>query len=293
VQAPERELYDESTDPNALHNLAPENSAVANTLAEQTRELRAKTAGISGAPKAASSDLAEKLAALGYVASSNPGPDKQESLIDPKDKIEIANLLHEGLLAGDDQRYDAAVLALQQVLKSQPDIAVANLELGTSLNRLAKFEQAVPWLRKAVELSPQSGKAHYELATALQETGDLNEAAQQCEAAVKSAPDSDDVHFELGNIYEQLGRVADAKQQYEAALQINPNQFQSNLMLGRLLGMNNEPAKALPYLEHAVKLQADSADAHKFLANVYTELGQTANARREQAKLDRLQHATH
>jgi len=59
-------------------------------------------------------------------------------------------------------------------------------------------------------------------------------------------------------------------------------------MLGRLLGMHDEALTALPYLQKAVKLQPQSADAHKFLANVYTELGQEENARREQSEAQRL-----
>jgi len=35
-------------------------------------------------------------------------------------------------------------------------------------------------------------------------------------------------------------------------------------------------------------LQPQSPDAHKFLANVYIELGQLQNARQEQAQADRL-----
>jgi Flp pilus assembly protein TadD len=59
-------------------------------------------------------------------------------------------------------------------------------------------------------------------------------------------------------------------------------------MFGRLLGMHDDAAAALPYLRKAVELQPQSPDAHKFLANVYTELGQGENARREQAEAQRL-----
>ncbi len=66
---------------------------------------------------------------------------------------------------------------------------------------------------------------------------------------------------------------ADAARSLQRALQINPNHYRANLLLGRLLGMQNRPKEALPYLQRAVKLQPKSPDAHKFLGNVYTELG--------------------
>jgi Tfp pilus assembly protein PilF len=52
--------------------------------------------------------------------------------------------------------------------------------------------------------------------------------------------------------------------------------------------MQNNPSAALPFLQKAVSLRPRSPDAHKFLANIYIELGQVQNARQEQAEADRL-----
>jgi len=57
-------------------------------------------------------------------------------------------------------------------------------------------------------------------------------------------------------------------------------------MLGRMLGMENQPAEALPYLQSAVQLNPRSVDAHKFLANVYSELGEPEKASRERAEAE-------
>jgi Tfp pilus assembly protein PilF len=108
------------------------------------------------------------------------------------------------------------------------------------------------------------------------------------EAALVHIPDSDEMYFDLATAYEHLGRVPDAIKSYQTALQLNPNQYRANLMFGRLLGMREDPQAALPYSQKAVQLQPQSPDAHKFLANVYTELGQEENARRERAEAQRL-----
>jgi Flp pilus assembly protein TadD len=52
--------------------------------------------------------------------------------------------------------------------------------------------------------------------------------------------------------------------------------------------MQDKSPAALPYLLKAAKLQPLSPNAHAFLANVYGDLGQTENARREQAEAQRL-----
>jgi len=291
VDAPHRELYDQSTDPKAVHNLASEFPAVADTLQSQLDEFRRKTSsGQASTPANVTPEQAEKLQALGYITSASASSDEQAQQrgTDPKDKIETANLLHRALLAADDERYAEAVPELERVLKQEPGMALASLELGRVLNSMGNYADAVPWLRKAVELNPQSGRARYELGAALGETGDWAGSAAQLEAAVDHAPDADDLRFYLAMAYDKLGRAAEAEKSFRDALQINPNHYRANLYLGRLLGMQNNPSAALPFLRKAVTLQPGSQDAHKFLANVYLELGQEENARHEQEEAARL-----
>jgi choline-sulfatase len=291
VDAPRRELYDESRDPNALHNLADVSPAVADTLQTQLDEFRRKTtAADSGRSANVTPQQAEQLQALGYLMSSGSYfQDEGKRGPDPKDKIETANRLHRALVAMEKQQYAEAVPQLQQVAKEEPQLALANLELGRAFNGLQQYGQALPWLQTAVQLEPQSGRAHYELGIALGETGDWAGSAAQLEKAVAQAPGSDDLHYYLARAYDNIGRAADAEKNFRRALQINPAHYHANLFLGRLLGMQNNPSAALPFLQKAVALEPASPDAHKFLANIYLELGDEQKASAEQAEAQRLQ----
>jgi choline-sulfatase len=295
IDAPHRELYDESSDPKALHNVAASFPGVADTLQAQLDGLLRRTSAADSSEAASlTPEQAEKLQALGYVMSTgNPAQHNGKRGPDPKDKIEIANLLHQSLIAMDREHYQEAVPQLQSVLKQEPQLALANLELGRALNGLQHYSQALPWLRKAVDLEPQSGRARFELGVALGETGDWAGSATELENAVSQAPDSDDLHYYLARAYDNIGRGADAEKNFREALKINPQHYRANLFLGRLLGMQNNPAAALPFLQKAVALEPSSSDAHKFLANVYLELGDTEKARSEQSEAQRLQTANH
>ena len=286
IDAPRRELYDQSVDPEATHNLANSAPGVASTLASQLDDFRRKTSRAGQSQAALTPEQAAKLQTLGYVSSGSSKPESQEKErgADPKDKVEIANALHQGLLEADQEHYREAIPLFEQVLKAEPNIALANLQLGRALNSLEQYDKALPWLQKAIELTPQSAEAHYELGAALGETGDWPGSAKQFEAAVALDPASDDLHFNLGSAYEELDRVSDAMKQYRAALEINPNNFRANLFLGRRLAMQDHPKEALPLLQKAVKLQPQSADAHKFLGSAYTVLGDEEQARRERAE---------
>ncbi|MGA7380494.1 MAG: sulfatase-like hydrolase/transferase [Terriglobales bacterium] len=293
VSAPQRELYDQMLDPGAIRNLAGNSTAVADTMASQLEEFHRKTSTATPAQAGITPDQAEQLQALGYITSEfrKSGASQMPTGPDPKGKVRIANLLHQGLLDMDDERYKDAIPQLQGVLKDQPNVGLANLELGRAWNGLGSYPEALPWLRKAVELMPESGRAHYELGVAMAETEDWAGAATQLEIAVAHAPDSDDMRFYLGMAYDKLGRTAEAAESLQQALHINPDHYRANLLLGRLLGMQNRPNEALPYLQRAVKLQPKSPDAHKFLGNVYTELGQEEDARREQREANHSQDA--
>ncbi len=290
IDAPQRELYDQPQDPEAAHNLANSAPSVTDTMTSQLDEFRHKTSRAGRAEVALTPRQAEQLQALGYVSSGSSKPESEEKQrgADPKDKVQIANSLHQGLLEADEGNYREAIPLFEQILKADPKVALANLQLGRAWNGLGEYDKAMPWLQKAVELTPDSVEAHYELGAALGEMGDWAGSAKQLEAAVAQDPGSDEMHFYLGSAYEEIDRIGDAVKQYQAALDINPDNFRANLLLGRLLAVQDRPKEAEPLLQKAVKLDPQSADAHKFLGNVYTVLGDEEKARRELAEAQRL-----
>src|SRR5271155_5528425 len=94
IQAPRRELYDQTVDPEAEHNLAATSPAVADTLGGQVRAIREKTTSKRAAPKLSAEKVAAlypaaqaKLASLGYVASGSHVFKSSDQEPDPKDKI--------------------------------------------------------------------------------------------------------------------------------------------------------------------------------------------------------------
>jgi arylsulfatase A-like enzyme/Tfp pilus assembly protein PilF len=289
VQAPKRELYDQAADPGALKNLAAASKAVADTLDAQLDSFERKTSSADTEQAKLDPAQAEKLRALGYLASDSVGV-KSDKLpaIDPKDKIEVANTFHRALeLIGED-RYDEAIAALRDVIRLEPEMGSGYLELGRALVHSKRDEEAVPVLRTAVEKLPDSGLAHYEFGLLLVKTRDWEAALHEMQAAVVCTPGSALMHFDLAAIQTRLKHLPEASKEYEKALEIDPDYFQANLTYGRLLLLEKNPEAALPKLVHAAKVNPDSAEAHTFLADAYQQLGQTENANRERAAAERL-----
>jgi predicted Zn-dependent protease len=96
------------------------------------------------------------------------------------------------------------------------------------------------------------------------------------------------MHFYLALVYERTSRSTEAMAEFQDALRLDPNHFPANLLLGRMLLTQQRAKDALPFLRQATKLRPDSIDAHGFLADVYAELGQQENSRREAMEAERL-----
>jgi choline-sulfatase len=292
IEAPHKELYDQSADPKAEHNLSATSVAVTNTLASQLDAFRQKTSTSKEAPKVtADPGLQERLNALGYVAtdsSSASMPGIRDTGADPKDKVEVVNLLHRAEMFKEDMHFAEAVPLLEQVIALEPSLSITYLQLGTALTSLKEYEKAVPVLRKAVEMRPDLTVPRYQLGSALFETGDFASAALQFETAVARSPNWPEAHLSLATAYARAGRLTEAIPEYTKVIELRPNHYSAHLLLGRAMALSGNPAAAVPNLVKAVELQPTSPEPHSFLADAYVQLGQKADAERERAEAQRM-----
>jgi Flp pilus assembly protein TadD len=287
VRAPSPELYDLAADPGAKTNLYRVNRVAALRLATQLDNFVKRVS--TSAPQALQDGLdeksREKLSALGYMASGNAS---LSTKIDPKDRIDVANDMHDASLAIEEGKEATVIPLLLRVVAKDPQIQAAQYYLGIAYSRKGNFAKAIPPLHKAVELRPDALMAQYELAICLYETGDLKSAAAHFEILVENRPDWSDARYSLASIYARTGRPEEAAKNLLLVLQEDPDHYRANLLLGRMLFLNGTFAEALPYLEKAVAAQTDSIEAHSFLADEYDKLGRSVDAAREHAEAEHL-----
>ena len=204
-----------------------------------------QTTSFHGKPQqtAPNAEQSENLAALGYVSSSAAGqsPDQLQGA-DPKDKIEISNILHEGMIAVEDGRYNEAIPMLQHVLADSPAITAAQLQLGIALARTKRYTEAIPALKKAIEQVPDAVQAKYELALALFETGAWQESAPYFETVAEKRPKWVDAQYSLASVYARINRVPEAVELLNKVLEMSPDHFRANLLLGRIIYLQGDPA---------------------------------------------------
>jgi len=289
IRAPERELYNQTIDPEAARNLAAGAKAVADTIAAQLDAFRSQTSQTLVELAKPDAEQTQKLQALGYVASNaaESRDDKTLTGVDPKTKIEVSNLLHDAMFDVEDARYQEAVPLLKRVLAEEPNMPVANMQYGMAQARLKNYAEAIPPLQKASQLLPDNGMGRYELGLALFETGDWKSAAPQFEAAVVRAPKWADAQFSLAAVYARIDRVPEAMEHLDTCLGLSPDHYRANLLRGRLLSLLGKPSEALPNLQKAAAVEPDSREAHLFLADAYAQLGRSAEEKIERTRAEK------
>ena len=204
IEAPRPELYDLRSDPGELNNIY----AATNPDVTKSRALLAelRTAAASFNPN-----------------NSVKSAQSDASLPDPKDKIDEQNLIHAAMLASDDNRPEAARVALEKVLAMDPKSPTALRQLGELELQAGDYAKAATHLKAAHAVRPEDTTVNFELGQALAKTGDFAGARDALEAALQASPGQLTARILLGNVYLSLKDFRSAEDQFEAALLLQPD----------------------------------------------------------------------
>jgi len=295
IQAPRRELYDQTVDPEAEHNLAATSAAVADTLGGQVRAIREKTTSKRAAPKLSDEKVAAldpaaqaKLASLGYVTSGSHVFKSSDQEPDPKDKIGTIRAIRRvnDLMA--DEHYSEAIPVLQKLIAENPEMPMPYSKLGDCYLKAHEFEKAEPVFRKAVVLDPKFTDAEMGLAKTLMRLGDIEEATTVLEKVTARVPNLAEAHLLLQIAYARSNRVPETISECEKVLKFFPRSYGTYLTLGQFLAKSGDLEGAVPKFQEAAALRPEIPAPHLYLADVYTKLGKQADAERERAEAERL-----
>jgi len=136
VRAPSPELYDLASDPGAKKNIYPTNRLAAVRLAGELDSFvkRVSTGATSGfAGRTRRKEPGEAFRA-GYMASEKTSPSTR---IDPKDRIDVANDMHDASLAIEEGKEATVIPLLLRVVAKDPQIQAAQYYLGIAYSRQA------------------------------------------------------------------------------------------------------------------------------------------------------------
>jgi arylsulfatase A-like enzyme/Tfp pilus assembly protein PilF len=255
IEAPRPELYDLQADPHELKNLYSPQIASGQAKDAQSAEFQSLQA-----------DLAKWKAKLPAGVQSPP------NLPDPKDKIEVQNLLHNSMLASDDGRTAESRQYLEKAIQIDPDSSTALRQLGELELAAQDYPKAAIHLKRALQLRSDDSTAAFEAGEALEKSGDLAGARDALEASLKLVPSQMNARLLLGRVYLRLNDARNAEDQFEAALLVDSDNTEGRLGLAEAQIMKGDFAAALPDLQALTKSDPVNAAAWHSLSRAYKGL---------------------
>ncbi len=168
-----------------------------------------------------------------------------------------------------------------------PNSARVHQMMAHELARQGQTDEAIANYREALKIDPNASGLHFELAEMLNNSagpGGREEAEKEYRAALAVNPLDEKAECKLGDLAAFSGDQTVAAEHYQRALTLQPNDSEAILGLSKTLLTMNQPEKALPLLEQAVKLDPTNAVAHFRLSTLYRKMGRAADADRELAE---------
>jgi choline-sulfatase len=281
IQAPRPELYDLSNDPREERDRSAGDAARRDGFvrALDAFESRIKREDADRGPRAVDSETEERLAALGYVAGHvNPRSLGQPAGGDPKDKIELYNLLK---LAGSlsiEGNLDEALAAVEQALAADPEIVEAYMVRGNLYKKMNRPQDAIASYRDALARDDEHQNALFSLAIAYKDQGRFVEARAGFERARVLDPRNGKVLWQLADLWVREGDFARAEAVVNDALERQVDEPRFLLKLGEIRIEAKRFDEAERALRRALEKKPGLALAHFDLGLVHEGKGQIDQA---------------
>jgi tetratricopeptide (TPR) repeat protein len=195
---------------------------------------------------------------------------QRETHVDPRDAKAFMwlGVCH---LAQDDAQ--GAIAPLDKAYALDPSDADILYHRGRAYFLVANASYAAMF-----KLNYDSVRVHQVLAESYAQAYRNQEAILEFELAVKMAPNLPGLHEELADQYWVMGQADKAGDNYREELRIDPYADTSMYKLGSLLVMHQNPTEGVKLLRDALRADPSLSDAHYYLADGLTGLGQDEDA---------------
>lgn len=260
IEAPRPEYYELSDDPGERRNLYEPWNPDVQRLRVLEAELHKTTRAQNGDAASVGRAKIEELRALGYLGT-NPGSTSapEPSLLpDPKDKIQIFNLVHRSMLAAQGGNAEQARTDLESALRLDPNSAVVLAGLGEFELEQGDYRRAADLLSRALAIQPRNATAVFDQSRALYALGDLPGARTRLEANEGLLAGNYEAICLLGKIDVELKDWSKAEDPLQAAIVLDSSRPEAYVELARAYLAEDKPAAALRQLDQARRLAPHS-----------------------------------
>lgn len=292
ISGPKPELYDNSSDPQELHNLYTDKQAVSAELKSQlTAVIRRNGADHEMAQKSTLDPiLAERLQALGYTAFAS-GDDSlvtDPKVADPKDRIHVYELVNEAIDDSQHGRFAESIEKLKSTLDTEENSVPIHYLLGLNYYRTKSFENSIAEFAKALQLSPNYMLANFNLGLSHAALGHDDDAIKYLKRTLELDPTNFSAAFDLGVSYLHKNMYAESTEAFRKSVTIYPDFAPGYKALGEMLVFQGKLSEGIQELRTAVRLAPSDPLIHQALAGALRASGNYLEAGQEMRKAQEL-----
>jgi tetratricopeptide (TPR) repeat protein len=172
--------------------------------------------------------------------------------------------------------YEKAIECLKFAAAARPNDDLIQLDLGSALFAVGRYEEGIPHLEKAAEINAYTSAPYETLAVAHAEKGDDASAIEILLGAPTSAP----MLTTIAQILAKDGKHPDVeKEVLDLALELAPDYYLTHGLLARLFSRLDQIDEAIKAAEQALQLKPSDADAAVVLADLKYRSGALEESR--------------
>jgi tetratricopeptide (TPR) repeat protein len=151
-------------------------------------------------------------------------------------------------------------------------------EEGQRLVAANDYNGAIAIYQQAAQIEPRNARIHSGIGYLYAQQGNFPPALASYRRAIAIDTNNSDFHYAVGYIKVNMGDTKGASQSYRRAIQLNRNHLNAYLGLGITQARMGDFTAANWAYEQAIKLAPNNAQTYEFMALMYKQRRQTAQA---------------
>ncbi len=289
IEAPKPEFYNLLKDPREVNNIIKKKWILAKKYRKklykiirdsEKRAIKSETADID-------SETLRKLATLGYLGvTSSREVSLQENLNlpDPKDMLDLFNMISQAAEYISEENYGKAVELLKNVVKRDPQNPQARLLLASCYTRMKKFSMAQRELEFILKKNPKDIKALITLANIVFDQGKFDDTVLIGKRILEIDKNSVQALTLIARALEAKGDLKQALNYFKKAVQVQPKLMSNRLELAKCeIGLKryDEAERELKIIN---RKYPHYPTVHYHLGLIYENRGEVEKAKKEYLK---------
>jgi tetratricopeptide (TPR) repeat protein len=173
----------------------------------------------------------------------------------------------------DQQKYDEALIILNQMLSGAQNSSEIHYIIGIAHDGKKEYEAAIRHLKRVDPDSRFFQNAVTHIAFLYQEAGKTDEAIAYLEEVISQQPRHVEPRLYLGALYEESEMLEDAEAVLKEGIGIEPDNPKLFFRLGVVYDKRGKKTESIAMMKEAIRLDPKDPNALNYLGYTYAEMG--------------------